>query len=113
MPIEKIWLDKYQEFGGCCAYCGTPLLVGVDSFMCGQLDHLVPTKRGGPDTPENKVLACFVCNNLKLDFDPSREAASNKEEMVAAARVFIFKRRAEKAKNLLEYQEELRNRVGR
>jgi HNH endonuclease len=111
--MEKIWSDKYEEFGGCCAYCGTPLLVDVDSFMCGQLDHLVPTKSGGPDTPKNKVLACFVCNNLKGNFDPRSAGSTDKEKMIDTARAFIFTRRAEKAKDLLGYRAELIKRAMR
>jgi hypothetical protein len=40
---------------GLCRYCGAP---------GNSLDHVIPYSRGGPDTPDNLVLACMVCNLL-------------------------------------------------
>lgn len=39
-----------------CTYCGDPAQT---------LDHVVPRASGGPDTPENLVPACRVCNGSK------------------------------------------------
>lgn len=45
-------------FGGECAYCG-----------CTRerltADHLVPRGRGGGNTPDNIVPACYSCNQAK------------------------------------------------
>lgn len=46
-----------------CAYCGrsdVPLTV----------DHIIPKARGGEDTWENLVCACFICNNKKGNRTP-------------------------------------------
>jgi 5-methylcytosine-specific restriction endonuclease McrA len=34
------------------------------------LDHIIPSSRGGPNTWENLVAACFSCNNRKGDRTP-------------------------------------------
>jgi hypothetical protein len=107
MAIEKIWLDKYREAEGCCIYCRKDMLADEDAYMSGQLDHLVPTEAGGPDTPENKVLACNVCNNLKGTFDP-RSAAPARDAMIEIARKFIFACRATKAQDLAGYKNALK-----
>ena len=39
-----------------CKYCGTNLRGG------GEIDHLLPVKRGGTTSPDNLTLACRTCN---------------------------------------------------
>jgi 5-methylcytosine-specific restriction endonuclease McrA len=52
-----------QRDGGCsCAYCGAAL-----TQESATLDHIVPLSRGGPDTPDNMVLACWTCNHVGSD----------------------------------------------
>lgn len=41
----------------CCVYCGTTKNLTID--------HLLPTKKGGEDIPENYVWACSSCNSSK------------------------------------------------
>lgn len=41
----------------CCVYCGAKENLSID--------HLIPTKRGGEDIPENYVWACSSCNSSK------------------------------------------------
>lgn len=43
-----------------CSYCDQ-LVPGPDVTR----DHLVPKHTGGKLTPENRVLCCYVCNQLK------------------------------------------------
>ena len=43
---------------GRCFYCGDPLI----KF---QVDHVVPVFQGGPNSPDNLVLACEHCNKSK------------------------------------------------
>jgi hypothetical protein len=45
-----------------CTYCWK-LLKLSDST----LDHVIPVKRGGKNTPENMVLSCVPCNSEKGD----------------------------------------------
>jgi 5-methylcytosine-specific restriction endonuclease McrA len=61
---------------GFCAYCEKPLA----PLKFGNpnqpepddptLDHVWPRIKGGPDRPENIVLACFHCNQEKGKTDP-------------------------------------------
>lgn len=41
----------------CCVYCGATERLTID--------HLIPTKKGGEDVPENYVWACASCNSSK------------------------------------------------
>ena len=40
-----------------CAGCGSPLDL--------EIDHVIPTSKGGPDTRDNKPVLCHHCNNAK------------------------------------------------
>lgn len=57
-----------------CAYCGRDLACpctldpGCDPAV---LDHVLPLSRGGPDTDDNLLLACWPCNSSKSDRTPS------------------------------------------
>lgn len=53
-------LDKY---GGHCAYCGKVL-----DLKTLRVDHLHPHYRGGEDSFENYMPACYQCNFYKSLF---------------------------------------------
>lgn len=44
-----------------CWYCGTPF----QSFSEVELDHIVPSSRGGKDGMSNYAIACAFCNRAK------------------------------------------------
>ena len=46
-----------EDYNHACAACGSPLDLEVD--------HVIPTSKGGPDTYENKQILCHHCNNAK------------------------------------------------
>ena len=50
--------------GYMCQYCGTKHLQLT-------IDHIIPKSRGGKDTWDNLITACFRCNNAKGDRTPS------------------------------------------
>lgn len=50
-----------EREGQRCAYCRSPLLVGIPMVV----DHIVPLTVGGSSTPENLCLACYRCNEFK------------------------------------------------
>lgn len=50
-----------------CMYCGERYAKGYLSR-----DHVVPKALGGPDTWENCLTACLVCNNHKADRTPEQ-----------------------------------------
>ncbi len=56
------WWETLQWFEGRCAYCGDG--GGLD------LDHYVPTHRGGHTTETNALPACPSCNRVKGCFSP-------------------------------------------
>jgi len=46
-----------REMPNRCIYCGS-----MESLS---YDHLIPRSRGGPDIPDNVVIACRTCNSSK------------------------------------------------
>jgi hypothetical protein len=57
-----------------CEYCLCTLDVSTEPF---EIDHIIPTARGGPSTLDNLALACSGCNSAKSaqvdGFDPVGE----------------------------------------
>lgn len=55
----------FRRDGHICMYCG-------DQFKHADLtrDHIIPMSRGGKDTWENVVTACYRCNNQKGNRTP-------------------------------------------
>lgn len=51
-----------------CQYCGKKSRITID--------HVVPTSRGGKNTWENMVAACFPCNNKKGGRTPEEAGLS-------------------------------------
>lgn len=70
-------LDKY---GGHCAYCGKEL-----DLKTLRVDHLHPHYRGGEDSFENYMPACYQCNFYKSTFllDEFREQMSTLHERIS------------------------------
>lgn len=52
----------FARDGNRCAYCGKP---------GDTIDHVQPKSRGGADTWENQVTACFDCNQAKGNRTPA------------------------------------------
>ncbi len=53
---------------GSCTYCGKPgdiAWYGQQVWFEHEIDHVIPVDFGGPNTPENLVLACRMCNRRK------------------------------------------------
>jgi hypothetical protein len=69
-------------------------------------DHLIPLVKGGPDDVDNLVCSCWVCNKIKLRYDPS-EGRSNpsRAEMIEAASVYIKEERTKKYKEVQEWRD--------
>lgn len=53
--------DLYHEQGGVCALCGEAL----GAIETAQVEHLIPTVKGGGNDAENLVLAHSKCNQEK------------------------------------------------
>jgi hypothetical protein len=77
--------QAYVEWKGRCAYCGADCLVTAQSYWSSQIDHLLPKKKYPKLTlePDNMVVSCFSCNNIKkgmdiLTIDPELAELKNK-----------------------------------
>jgi 5-methylcytosine-specific restriction endonuclease McrA len=61
----------HKRGGGLCWYCG--VRVALDprakdgANRLATVDHQTPLTRGGDDSPENRVTACFRCNQEKAN----------------------------------------------
>ena len=74
--------------------------VDFETFMLTQEDHLVPRAKGGSNGLENRVIACYVCNNLKGFFVPEFElTATNRTAYIDAVRDHIMSKRSEKMRD--------------
>lgn len=57
---EEEFLQVFNLYGQCCAYCRKPLT----REEC-TIDHVIPISRGGSNTINNLVPACKSCNTRK------------------------------------------------
>lgn len=53
-----------------CCYCGSRMSnasswFGLPKTIESTLEHVIPLSRGGPDHPDNMVVACCQCNQLR------------------------------------------------
>lgn len=61
-------LEKLQQQGYRCTYCGTPLKTTRGGKF--HVDHFIPISRGGLNSPDNICCACPSCNRSKHDRMP-------------------------------------------
>ena len=67
LPLAKMMAKPsraliYKRDDYKCQYCGTSRDLSID--------HVLPRSRGGQDTWENMVAACFSCNSKKANRTP-------------------------------------------
>jgi hypothetical protein len=67
--LRRTWKRlRYEQQSGRCMYC-QQLLIESEKFIITPnsitLDHVIPLAKGGPDTYENTVASCYVCNQAK------------------------------------------------
>lgn len=63
MPITRALRARVRrQAGNRCGYC-----LSRQEYVWGQLEieHIIPTARGGKDVESNLWLACRMCNNYK------------------------------------------------
>ena len=58
--IYAEWLLILRRARGCCFYCRS-----FFGFHRLTIEHVVPLSRGGTNSADNIVAACFMCNCLK------------------------------------------------
>ena len=78
-----------------CAYCNRYFLKDIEAWYSFELDHIVP-KGEGPDTNENLVPACRLCNRFKRRYDPRQNAGPNpsRNDLISAAKDYIEQKRS-------------------
>lgn len=54
-----------REHDGKCHYCGRDVTKKGDGSRLATRDHIVPQSEGGTLHPDNLVLACKRCNNVR------------------------------------------------
>ena len=59
---ETIFARVREAAGSRCGYCLAPQAYALQVL---EIEHIVPTARGGADTEDNLWLACRLCNNAK------------------------------------------------
>lgn len=62
-----------------CEYCRAPEAAFNFPF---EIEHVVPTARGGADEMENFALACRACNARKGDAETGRDDATGTEALL-------------------------------
>lgn len=61
-----VWKREQWEAGNRhCAYCGMRTTRDTNTERTCTVDHRKPRAFGGPDVPENWLIACSLCNNRK------------------------------------------------
>lgn len=74
----KLLRQVFEREGGKCFYCDRAVSMAARiylskdarlarSCMAATLDHIIPKSRGGQDSLDNSVCACFGCNTDRRD----------------------------------------------
>lgn len=64
-PVSgTVYFDVMKESGGKCALCGA-----TKESRPLDVDHIIPTSRGGKSTKDNLQVLCFKCNRSKGNRD--------------------------------------------
>lgn len=96
--MTNFFWSAFNESNGRCVYCLRDLLSSFEEFSQAQEDHLIPKLNGGPDSADNIVIACAVCNALKHHHSPTSKpySADRRDAYIAAARDIIAVQRQKK-----------------
>lgn len=61
---RRLRREVVARANNCCEYCRSQALYTTESF---DVEHILPTVRGGTTTLDNLALACSGCNGHKYD----------------------------------------------
>jgi 5-methylcytosine-specific restriction endonuclease McrA len=88
-----------------CEYCDRDLLASFNDYDAWQIDHVIPSSKGGKHEYENMAVCCKTCNFLKRDYLPQ---GSSREEQVADARHYVQELRRAREAELERLREHVR-----
>ena len=113
---KRLRFEVLKRDGFRCKYCGAgPITAPLE------VDHVVPKSKGGPDSAENLVTACWGCNrgksNIELDDPrlPAPATVDSVKEHAKQIRAFLAaqKKVTEARNDVAEWlADEWRGRVG-
>jgi len=92
---KKLRFEVFKRDGFRCAYCGQ-----APPVVILEVDHIDPISKGGKDSINNYITACFDCNRGKRDIPLTKiptqlseniEILKEKEEQLKEYRKFIAK----------------------
>lgn len=95
------------EFDFKCAYCCKDLLSTVDNYKEWQTEHIIPSSKGGDDSPGNYALTCRTCNFIKGVWNPMdyyQGQLPAKHELIALAQNYIQSKRKETQTDISLYR---------
>ncbi len=91
------------EAGECCGYCLSPQRLVLGWL---EIEHIVPSARGGSDEEDNLWLACRLCNNYKGTQTETLDPVTNK-------RVALFNPRRQRWSDHFAWSEDGTRVLGR
>lgn len=109
MHTKRAMLNKRNVFirdDHQCQYCGR----GANELKSKEeltRDHIIPKKRGGPNTWENIVTSCSTCNHKKADLTLEQIGYTLKSKPYAPSMFEIFAKTKMKHFNLDKLYEEV------
>lgn len=97
---KKIRFEVFKRDGFQCAYCGkTPPAVILE------IDHIDPKSKGGKDSINNLLTACFDCNRGKRDIPLDKAPPKISENLE------ILKAKEEQLKEYRKYINKIEKRI--
>lgn len=92
----------YEKQDKKCPYCGISFMENGELKMDINIDHIIPSSRGGKNVIENLCLSCFPCNSAKGDMTAEefsdaisklKEGKITKNDLRDYAKYFILKKK--------------------
>lgn len=96
------------ESGFRCEYCNRDLIASFNDYDSWQIDHVIPSSKGGIHEYENMAVSCKTCNFLKRDYLPTGET---RNERIADARRHVQELRVVRETELSEISELVRGQL--
>jgi len=93
------------ESGFRCEYCNRDLLASFNDYDSWQIDHVIPSSKGGIHEYDNMAVSCKTCNFLKRDYLPTGET---RNERLADARRHVQELREMREDELSQIRELVR-----